>query len=128
MNGISPELSTLLSDETGLEFAILVGSRADGSSGPESDWDIALQWSPEVPWLERLGRSEDLRHRIARILNTHQEDIDLIDVADANLTMRALIAEEGRPLAGDDSTAWARFLRRTWRELEDYYWERDHAA
>jgi len=128
MHNISPELSTLLSEEPELEFAVLVGSRADGSASPDSDWDIALQWNPEIPWLERLGRTEDLRHRIAQALNTHQGKIDLIDALDANLTMRALIAEEGQPLAGDDSTAWARFLRRTWREIEDYYWERDHAA
>jgi hypothetical protein len=42
--------------------------------------------------------------------------------------MRAAVAEEGKPLAGEDRSAWARFLRRTWRELEDFYWEKDHAA
>jgi len=42
--------------------------------------------------------------------------------------MRAAVAEEGVPILGDNSVAWAQFLCRTWRELEYFYWERNHAA
>jgi hypothetical protein len=42
--------------------------------------------------------------------------------------MRASAAEEGLPLTGQDTLAWAHFLQRTWRELEDFYWEKQHAA
>ena len=45
--------------------------------------------------------------------------VDLVDAPRANLAMRAAIAEEGVVLAGEDGLPWQRFLRRTWRELEE---------
>jgi hypothetical protein len=42
--------------------------------------------------------------------------------------MRANVAENGRILKGEDTLAWAKFLTRTWRELEDFYWEQSHAS
>ena len=42
--------------------------------------------------------------------------------------MRALVAEEGIPLIGEDNLAWNHFLGRLWRELEVYEWEKQHAA
>lgn len=106
----------------------MVGSRAAGQPHEDSDWDIALGWSTDLPWLERVSRTEALRRRLAQGLNLPEARIDLIDLANSNLAMRAQAAEEGIALHGDDTPAWARFLRRTWRELEDYYWERAHAA
>jgi predicted nucleotidyltransferase len=107
---------------------VLVGSRAQGTARTQSDWDIALKWYPQVDWLALLGIQEDLRRNIADILGVSPEDIDLIDLPRANLAMRAHTAEDGVVLKGEDTLAWARFLTRTWRELEDFYWERDHAA
>jgi hypothetical protein len=52
----------------------------------------------------------------------------LIDLPTARLAMRAVVAEEGTPLKGGDSLAWHRFLQRTWRELEEHYWEQIYAA
>ena len=42
--------------------------------------------------------------------------------------MRAVIAEEGVVLKGEDNLAWNHFLQRTWRELETYYWNQNYAA
>jgi hypothetical protein len=64
---------------------------------------------------------------LAKALGENESRIDLIDLANANLAMRAVVAEEGVPLIGEDRPAWARFLRRTWRELEDFYWEKERA-
>jgi hypothetical protein len=75
-----------------------------------------------------LGRTETLRRTLAKQLNVAPDAIDLIELRRANLAMRASVAEEGMPLAGEDSLAWARFLQRTWRELEDFYWDVHHAA
>ena len=111
-----------------LEFAVLVGSRAAGTERADSDWDIALYWREGLPWLERVEKTETLRRELARALGENESRIDLIDLANTNLAMRAAVAEEGKPLVGEDRSAWARFLRRTWRELEDFYWEKDHAA
>jgi predicted nucleotidyltransferase len=117
-----------LRDEPELDFAVLVGSRALDTARPDSDWDIALQWSPHLDWLIALGRTETLGRALAQQLNVAPDAIDLIELRRANLAMRASVAEEGMPLAGEDSLAWARFLQRTWRELEDFYWDMHHAA
>jgi predicted nucleotidyltransferase len=119
--------SILQSDDL-LEFAVLVGSRALGTAKSDSDWDIALQWVISQNWMTMLGRTETLRRQLAKAIGVNETTIDLIDLPRANLAMRASVAEEGRPLKGDDSLAWAHFLQRTWRELEDYYWEKQHAA
>lgn len=121
-------LKNLLTATTGLEFAILVGSRADNRARPDSDWDIALQWRTAVPWMQTVGDQETLRRRIAETLNVSPDRIDLIDLPRANLAMRANAAENGRVLKGQDTLAWAQFLTRTWRELEDFYWEQSHAS
>jgi hypothetical protein len=41
--------------------------------------------------------------------------------------MKALVAEEGYLLALNKELSWVKFLTRTWRELEDYYWDKEHA-
>ena len=111
-----------------LEFAILVGSRATGTERSDSDWDIALYWRDGLPWLERVTKTEMLRRELATALGESESLVDLIDLANTNLAMRAVVAEDGLPLIGEESLTWARFLRRTWRELEDFYWEKEHAA
>ncbi len=111
-----------------LKFSVLVGSQATGKAHAASDWDIALQWSPTLDWLTVLGHTETLRSQLAEALKISPETIDLIELRRANLAMRASAAEEGLPLTGQDTLAWAHFLQRTWRELEDFYWEKQHAA
>ena len=125
------KLQEVLSTWKELEFAVLVGSRANGTERMESDWDIAVYWRDGLPWLERVSKTEMLRRELAKTLGENESQVDLIDLANANLAMRANVAEDGVPLVGDQSSAWARFLRRTWRELEDFYWGKElakHAA
>jgi predicted nucleotidyltransferase len=111
-----------------LLFAVLVGSRATGQQHASSDWDIAVQWSPATDWGQALELTESLRLDIAKVLAVGAEHVDMIDLRRANLTMRASVAEEGQPLAVPDERAWNHFLQRTWRDLEDFYWDRRHAA
>ncbi len=117
----------VLADTPEVLFAVLVGSRANGSATENSDWDIALQWQYGDA-LERIAKHELMRHRLAHILEAPDDKIDLIDLSNARLAMRALVAEEGSLLVVNDELAWAKFLTRTWRELEDFYWDRTHAA
>jgi hypothetical protein len=121
-------LATLLRAQPHLEFAVLVGSRATCKAHDGSDWDIALQWSAQLDWLTVLANTETMRHKLALALQIPEASVDLIELRRANLAMRASVAEEGLPLSGAESLAWARFLRRTWRDLEDFYWEKQHAA
>jgi hypothetical protein len=81
-----------------------------------------------MPIVEQFGHAESLRRRLAGALGIDDTDIDLIDMPQARLAIRAVIAEEGIPLKGEDTLAWSHFLLRTWRELEDFYWNRQHAA
>ena len=75
-----------------------------------------------------LELTEALRHKIAQVINSHADKIDLIDIATVHLAMRAVTAEEGISLKGEDSLNWNHFLTQTWAELEDYYWRKQHAA
>ncbi|MDP1996617.1 MAG: nucleotidyltransferase domain-containing protein [Gallionella sp.] len=121
-------LGQLLAGETGIEFAALVGSRSTGAAHSDSDWDIALQWDAQLDWLEILGKTETLRRKMAAAIGVTPDKIDLIELRRANLAMRAEVAESSSLLLGEATLAWARFLTRTWRELEEFYWERQHAA
>lgn len=117
----------VLEGEPNVEFAVLIGSRAVNRHTPNSDWDIALQWQKDMDWLEQLSRTETLRHNLADALALPAHTIDLIDTPRASLAMRAEIAEHGITLIGEDGLPWQRFLRRTWRELEDHYWQEIYA-
>lgn len=121
-------IQDVLKIEHELELAVLVGSQANGRVHPESDWDIAIQWKCEITLLDNLAHTETLRRKLAAALEVREDKVDLIDLPRAGLAMRALVAEEGIPLKGEDSLAWNHFLARTWRELEDYEWEKQHAA
>lgn len=121
-------LTELLLQQPQLMFSVLVGSRVTGNTHTGSDWDIALQWAPDVEWMFILGQTETLRVQLAQALHVSPQTIDLIDLRRANLAMRAAVAEEGVPLTGTDGLAWMHFLQRTWHELEEHYWEQQHAA
>jgi uncharacterized protein len=118
----------VLESEPDLELAILIGSRQRGTATSASDWDFAVQWARHVGYAGTLAATERLRHRLAEALEIAPERIDLIDLAPARLAIRAVVAEEGRLLKGDGCRAWSHFLTRTWRELEDWAWEVEHAA
>jgi len=121
-------LAAVLQRCPGLEFAALVGSRAKGRAHAHSDWDVAIRWQRGIhPW-QRLQATESLRLQLAQALAVAPEAIDLIDLAQARLAMRALVAQEGRVLAGAGSLPWMRFLQRTWAEIEDFHWRQQHAA
>lgn len=121
-------LRQLLLDEPDVEFAVLVGSRASGTAHSNSDWDIALQWTPQLDWMEVLQKMEILRRKMAETMGAKLDQIDLIELRRANFAMRAIVAENGILLKGEETLAWSYFLTRTWRELEDFYWEQRHAA
>ena len=128
MSPLIESLCTILENISGLELAILIGSRATGTAGSDSDWDIALQWDHELDFLEQLNATETMRKRVSEHLAVSEQLIDLIDLPAARLAMRAVIAEEGIVMKGGDTLAWHRFLQRTWRELEEYYWDETYAA
>jgi predicted nucleotidyltransferase len=122
------QISQVLEKQEHLEFAVLIGSQSNGNAHAHSDWDIALRWRKELPLTEVLRLTELLRQTLAKVLETKDDNIDLVDLAHARLAMRALVAEEGKELVIRDELAWVRFLHHTWFELEDHYWREQHAA
>ena len=123
-----PILQHILEIQPDLELAVLVGSQASGGAHSDSDWDIAIQWKPDMSLLDNLSNTETLRRKLAVALKVAEEKVDLIELPRAGFAMRALVAEEGISLKGEDTLAWNHFLGRVWRELEDYEWEKEHAA
>ena len=138
LNAKIEALKHLLQAYAQLELAILVGSRAlnaatqnmaiQDAAAQDSDWDIAIRWKKGINSLVLLEQAEALKQKIAEAISTHPDQIDLIDITTARLAMRAVIAEEGVILKGEDTLAWSHFLTQTWAELEDYYWRKQHAA
>lgn len=128
LHGANLQLSDMLNTIADLELAILIGSRATGTARTDSDWDIAIQWRRGLNFVQQLAITEQLRRTLAKTLGVPDQAVDLIDLPTARLTMRAVVAEDGIPLKGGDSLAWHRFLQRTWRELEEQYWEQTYAA
>lgn len=121
-------LINLLQTNSELELAILIGSRALETETYQSDWDLAIRWKKDFSGWTRLEHSEILKQQISDAIGVHKDQIDLIDIVLARLAMRAVIAEEGIVLKGEDTLAWSHYLTQTWRELEDYYWMESHAA
>ena len=119
-------LQQALTEVPGLELAVLIGSRATGKTTSDSDWDIAIQWGRDTDFLTQLADTEVLRRALAHLLGVGENKVDLIDLPTAGLAMRAAVAEEGILLKGDNTLPWHHFLKRTWRELEEYYWEQTY--
>lgn len=111
-----------------IELALLIGSRASGRVREGSDWDFAIQWRKDIPWMEVLEQTEILRRELASFLRVIPDEIDLVDLPTVRLAMRAVAAEEGVMLKGDNTLPWSHFLLRTWGELEEFYWRKQHAA
>ena len=130
LNLVEEALRQCLLNIPQLELAILIGSQVNGKAHSESDWDIAIRWhrQPEVDIMTVLAQTETLRRTIAQLLELTEDKIDLIDLTTARLTMRAVVAEEGLILKGEETLAWHYFLQRTWRDLEEYYWNQCYAA
>lgn len=122
------QLCDICAAQSELELAVLIGSRVTGAARPDSDWDIAIQWSRSMDFVQQLAAAEQLRRILAEKLGVSEQIVDLIDLPTARLAMRAVVAEEGKPLKGGESLAWHHFLQRTWRELEEQYWEQTYAA
>ncbi len=122
------QLGQFLATQSELELAILVGSQATGQASSDSDIDIAIRWQKGISSLDALIKTETLRQQLAKQCQVVDTKIDLIDITCSQLPMRALIAEEGLILKGEDSLAWCYFLQRTWRELEMFYWDELYAA
>lgn len=121
-------LKQTLNENNDLELAILIGSRANSTASSESDWDIAIQWQRDLAEMSKLAQTEKLRNQISKTLKITDNKIDFIDIPAAGLAIRDEIANRGIILKGENTLALSHFLTRTWRQLEEYYWDKIYAA
>ena len=121
-------LEQIFRNNSNLELAILIGSRASNTASIDSDWDIALQWCRDMDFMDQLAQTEMLRNKLAKALNISDDKVDLINIPTAGLAMRDEVANKGEILKGENTLALSHFLTRTWRDLEEFYWEKIYAA
>jgi predicted nucleotidyltransferase len=102
-------------------FAFLFGSRAEGRSRLDSDWDVAVYLSPGLTPRERFAVRLRL---IAELEDLGGVDVVVLNDAPPLLAQRAL---QGRSLFGKDTSAYVRFFVRTLAEAGDEaYWRELH--
>jgi len=60
-------------------LAILISSQANGKTGENSDWDIAIRWhsQPEINVIAVLAETETLRRSLVLLLNVYEYKVDL---------------------------------------------------
>ena len=59
------QLRNLFAQQTNIELALLIGSRAVDRAREDSDWDFAVQWRRDIPWGDVLEYTEILRAELA---------------------------------------------------------------
>lgn len=108
--------------ESGVQVALLFGSRARAQERPDSDWDLALFVDPSLDARARLA----LRTRlIAELSPAIPVDVVILNDAPPLLAHRAL---QGRLLLHRPGAAYTSFFVRTLAEAGDErYWSALHA-
>jgi predicted nucleotidyltransferase len=97
-----------------VRFAYLFGSRAAGTSRPDSDADVAIMPGRELGLLER----ERLARELAEALDV--PDVDLVLLDRARLELRGRVIQEGRLIYSADEPARVDFHVRTLSEYLDF--------
>lgn len=80
---IIEQLRNFFAQQANIELALLIDSRALGQAREGSDWDFAIQWRRDISWGDVLEYTE---------------------------TLRAVIAEAGLLLKGENTLPWSHFL------------------
>ena len=78
------------------------GSQAKGTSGPESDVDLAVLARRPIPALRRFELSQELAAQLHR-------DVDFVDLRSTSTVMRMQVISTGECLASPDEAARREF-------------------
>jgi predicted nucleotidyltransferase len=115
-------LTALARDDARVDVLWLYGSRAKGTAGPESDYDLAVAFHgfPEEPWERRL-QPELLAMDWADTLGLASEVLSVVDISHAPLPLAYAIVTTGRVLLAKDRLRLAREENRV-----TSMWEIDH--
>jgi hypothetical protein len=105
-----------------ITLAYLFGSRARGTSGPLSDFDVAVLLTPEA---SRERASGELVDGLVRLLKSERVDLILLDRAP--IPLRYQIVRDGKLLFSDDEKARERLVTETVMRYLDFQPIRDRA-
>lgn len=105
------EISRVLSEFPELTLALLFGSVAKGTEGPESDLDIAVMADAPLPAERKI-------EIIRRLAESFGRTVDLIDLKVAGLPIMGQ-AIQGQRLLGDD-TVFGNLLSRYLIDAADF--------
>ncbi len=114
-------LTERLKKQDEILFALLFGSRADGTARPDSDWDVAVYLDEDLDARQRFA--------IRRRLSVDLEEFGRVDVVVLNdappfLGHQAL---KGQRLFVRDRSAWVQYFVRTiGQSLDLQYWRDFH--
>jgi predicted nucleotidyltransferase len=93
----------------GASLAVLFGSQARGTAGPESDIDIGVVG---LPGDALLGLTAHLGHLVG-------QRVDLVDLRRAGPLLAFAVAREGRPILDPTGTAFPAFASYAARRYAD---------
>ena len=119
-------LEQFFNQQLNITFAFLFGSRAKETNKPESDWDFAIWFENKSDVMLRLLEKEELRQQLANLLKVNPDNVDIVDLQTASLSISSSIVEEGVVLKGKDLLALNLFYKRIWALEEDFYWRLEH--
>ena len=110
---LADQLRPFLEGAPEILLAVLFGSHARGTAGPDSDIDLAL----------RIGQIEqaDLNHLLAQLERATGRTIDVVHVDSAPPLLRFEIARDGVLLVQRTQNAWPDFRARAMLD----WWEWD---
>jgi predicted nucleotidyltransferase len=111
MRDLTPLLADILSREPGLRLALLFGSFADGSAGPDSDVDVAVMFDRALDADRKMRLIENLADRTGRA-------VDLVDLHRVGEPLLGQVLK-GRRLIGTDADFTALTLRHLY-DQEDF--------
>lgn len=99
----------------GIVAAVLFGSRARGSSTPNSDYDIAILAERPLT-MEEL---EEIALSLARALGAPADKVDVVDLRAAPNELLYKVLRDGKPLYISDQERFRRWVRETYIRVLD---------
>lgn len=115
-------LSRTLESEPDIVFAYLFGSVAKGRSGPLSDVDVAVYFSPAGNARSRFDRRLQLMSKLGKALQ--RNDVDVVPMQDAPLDLAFEILADGKLIFSKDDGQKADFIFETLRRYHDEAYRR----
>lgn len=94
-----------------VKFAVLHGSRAAGTAGKNSDWDVAVMAEKKLDVKDIGG----LKRQFAKKLDVPSEKVDIADLNSDSPLLRYQVAQKGRLIQGE-SRDFRRFQILAWKD------------